>query len=169
MPTREPTKEPTPPPSDAGAAVTSFGVNYATGLMDNPPRTFDEHLEFARKAAERGLCKIKLWTCDDVELFEARAAVQGTGDCMHAMLPNPRGAHAEHAETPTATALQQLSEAMCDVLRACAVRREPICQRVVVQKQCGQLRTRPASRSLDKVAQRRGCEMQLRQVECHER
>ena len=74
--------------------MTSFGVNYATGLMDNPPRTFEEHLEFARKAAERGLCKIKLWTCDDVELFEAlQQAYDEAGllDCLEVMIHVPNG------------------------------------------------------------------------------
>ena len=74
--------------------MTSFGVNYATGLMDNPPRTFDEHLEFARKAAERGLCKIKLWTCDDVELFDAlQQAYDEAGllDCLDVMIHVPNG------------------------------------------------------------------------------
>ena len=62
--------------------------------LDNPPRTFDEHLEFARKAAERGLCKVKFWTCDDVELFEAlQQAYDEAGllSCLNVMIHVPNG------------------------------------------------------------------------------
>lgn len=103
----EPSAEPSAPPADPAPtptvadsaptptvdaptpsvdATTLFGVNYATGLMSdaNRPTDYASKLSYARIAAARGVCNIKIWDSDPELLAALRDAYTeaGLGDCL---------------------------------------------------------------------------------------